>query len=60
MICKHILSIIFFNEPELKFLHTVKWFQVFLSYKSNSICLYKVKCLQILLYDCNNSKFVIL
>ena len=28
MICKHILSITFLNEPELIFLYIVKWFQV--------------------------------
>ena len=37
MICKHILLIIFLNEPEFIFLHTVKWFQALLSNTNNSI-----------------------
>ena len=36
MICKHILLITFFNEPELMFLHTVEWFQVLLCITKNS------------------------
>ena len=36
MICKHILQITFLNELELiYFLHTVKWFHLFLSYTNN-------------------------
>ena len=30
MICKHILLLTFLNESVLIFLHTVKWFPVFL------------------------------
>ena len=37
MICKHILLITFLNEPKLISLHTVKWFQAFLSIMNNSI-----------------------
>ena len=40
MICKHILLITFLNEPEFICLHTVKWFQVFLSNTNNSINYY--------------------
>ena len=37
MICKPILLITFLNEPVLIFsLHTVKWFQVFLSNTNDS------------------------
>ena len=35
MNCKHILLITFLNEPELIFLHTVKWFQVLLCSSNN-------------------------
>ena len=34
---KHILLITFLNEPELIFLHTVKWFHLSLSSTNNSI-----------------------
>ena len=37
MICKHILSITFLNEPKLILLYTVKWFQEFLCITNNSI-----------------------
>ena len=37
MICEHILYITYLNETELIFLHTVKWFQAFLSNMNNSI-----------------------
>ena len=37
MICKHILLIMFLNEPKLILLHTVKWFQVLLCITNNSI-----------------------
>ena len=37
MICKHILLIMFSNEPKLILLHTVKWFQVLLCITKNSI-----------------------
>ena len=40
MILKHVLLIKFLNEPELIFLHTVKWFQVLLSNMNNSIFYY--------------------
>ena len=33
MIFEHILKMIILNEPELFFLHTVKWFRL-ISYKS--------------------------
>ena len=35
MICKHILSIMFLNKPELICLHTVKWFKVLLKITNN-------------------------
>ena len=35
MICKHFVDT-FLNEPELIFLHTVKWFQLLLSNMNNS------------------------
>ena len=31
MICKRMFKVTFTNEPELIFLHTVKWFQVLIS-----------------------------
>ena len=31
MICKHILLITLLNRPELILMHTIKWFQVFLT-----------------------------
>ena len=34
---KHILLVMFLNEPKLIFLHTVKWFQQLLSITNNSI-----------------------
>ena len=37
MICKHILLIIFLNEPKFILLHTVKWFQVLLCITNISI-----------------------
>ena len=37
MICKQILMITFLNEPEVIILHTVKWFQAFLSNINNFI-----------------------
>ena len=37
MRCKHILLIMFLNEPKLILLHTVKWFQVLLFITNNSI-----------------------
>ena len=37
MISKHILWIIFLNETGFIFLHTVKWFHLFLSNTNNSI-----------------------
>ena len=40
MISKHILWITSLNEPDLIFLHTVKWFHLFLSNMNNSICYY--------------------
>ena len=67
MISKNILYIRFLNEPELIFLHTVKWFPLFLSNMNNSIyylnnyyllliiCLHIVKCFQVLLFNTNNS-----
>ena len=36
MIWEHILWITFLNEPELFFLYTVKWFQLFL-YNSHNL-----------------------
>ena len=38
MISKHILYINFFNKPELIFLHTVKWFHLFLC--NMNYCIY--------------------
>ena len=62
-LCTHFLDNIL-NEPELFFFsHTVKWFQVFLSYMNNSIysqsfvCI--VKWFQILLHNSNNLTSVI-
>ena len=37
MISKHIMLITFLNEPQLMFLHTVRWFHFFLSNTNNSI-----------------------
>ena len=37
MICKHILLISFLNKSEIIFLHTVKWFHLFVSNIDNSI-----------------------
>ena len=37
MICKHILLIMFLNEPKLILLHTVKQFQVLLTITNNFI-----------------------
>ena len=37
MICKHILLLIFLNEPNLILLHAVKWLQVLLCIINNSI-----------------------
>ena len=37
MIFKHILLLTFLSEPELIYLHTVKWFQVFLFNMNNYI-----------------------
>ena len=37
MISVHILLITFFNEAELIFLRTNKWFHLFLSNKNNSV-----------------------
>ena len=37
MIRKHILLIMFLNEPKLTLLHTVKWFKVLLYVTNNSI-----------------------
>ena len=37
MICKHILLIMFLNEPKLILLPTVKWFQVVQCITKNSI-----------------------
>ena len=37
MICKHILLTMFFNEPQLILLYTVKGFQVLICITNNSI-----------------------
>ena len=37
MICKHVLLIMFLNEPKLILLHTFNWFQVLLCITNNSI-----------------------
>ena len=36
MFCKHIFLITFLNEPELNFLHAVKWFEALLSNTNNT------------------------
>ena len=47
MTCKHILWITFLNEPKLILLHTVKWFQEFLSNMNNSIYSKSFICTQL-------------
>ena len=43
MICKHILLIIFSNEPKLILFHTIKWFQLLLTIQFN-ICHFFAHC----------------
>ena len=48
MISKYILLITFLNDPELNlFLHSVKWFQVFLCNMNNTICYKSFVCTQL-------------
>ena len=46
MVYKHILQKTFLNESELIFLHTVKWFHLFLSNTNNAIYYESFVCSQ--------------
>ena len=52
MIGKHILLITYLNEPEITSFHTLKWFQVLLSNKNNSVYYESFFCTQL-----NGSKY---
>ena len=56
MICYLILFITFLNNPEIIFLHAVKWFQVLLynSHNLTVICLHKFKWIYMILFYAND------